>query len=123
MKTKCIRVHFYDDRGNEQFQDYDYFYEGEAEVGDHAVVFSNRYCVVKVVAVFSRKTSKATKWAFVVFNSEKVKEMQTKATRRSELLEMAMSRAEELRQMESLARLAENDESLKGILEELKGLE
>lgn len=113
-----IRVHFFSDRGDEQFNEYDYFWDGDAKVGDHAVVQTGVLKVVKVVAVFKRKTAKATKWALTVFNLDDVKNRQVQQQQRAELLEQMLERSAEKKQLDGLRAMAGDDAVMAELLKQ-----
>jgi hypothetical protein len=107
-------------------REYDYFYLGEglaAAKGQYAVVEAQGVLkIVKIVGV-GKFSNKATKYAITVFNLTDHKERIATAKQVAELREAILARAAEAKQMQAIRELAESDEGLKKMLEELKELE
>lgn len=126
MLRKVIRVAFFNGGGFERHRSYDYFYAGDAKVGDYAVVKTDStdgmFKVVKVVDVL-QSSSKATKWAYTVFNEDTVESERLKSEKRSELLQTAEQRLKELSFLKKLEEAAKEDSSLSALVSELKSLE
>ena len=128
-KAKCIRVNFFLQGSDSQVdeREYDYLFDGKANVGDLAVVRVDNsrdfvYKVVGVKQVFGRKTQRATKYAIAVFSEEAAKEARERAARQEELLEEMRARRIAAREMQEFENLADGDDVMKSLIEEFRSL-
>lgn len=129
---KALRCVFRSDRGSwESHRSYDYLFDGEAKVGDYAVVLTenrldgkDEFKVVKVIAVVM-ESAKANKWVYAVFNEESALANMQKAEQRTSLMNAVRARIEEASFYKKALAFAEEegDQGLKDMLVELKKLE
>lgn len=123
---RYIRVKFLDADGRESnrgnFEGYDYFWSGEAKVGDYAVVrVADEWKTVRIKQVLSQ-SNKATKAAYAVFNEQTAIEQQQKVVEKATLKEAILLRAQEVKAIKILEELAKDDTELRTMLDAFKAL-
>lgn len=130
-KVRCIKVNFFSDTGRANnavvdHREYDYMLvaKEDVRVGDYAVVkVGEIFKVVRIIQVMSRKSAKATKYAYTTFREDALDAAIMREAKITSLKEEIRERAEEARERQKLAELAAGDTQLTAMLSELTQLE